>query len=38
MAYANSTTHLLTKLPHAGLYKYNERQIELFHMKSFNCG
>ena len=24
--------------PHAGLYSYNGRQIELFHMKWFNCG
>ena len=33
MAYGTSTIYLLTKLPHAGLYKYNGRQIELFHMK-----
>ena len=38
MGYAGSTTYLLTKLPHAGLYKYNGRQIELFYMKWFNCG
>ena len=24
-AYASSTTYLLTRLPHAGLYNYNER-------------
>ena len=29
MAYASSTTCLLTRLPHAGLYNYNGRQIEL---------
>ena len=34
MGYAGSTTYL----PHAGLYKYNGRQIELFYMKWFNCG
>ena len=33
MAYESSTTYLLTGLPHAGLYNYNGRQIELFHMK-----
>ena len=38
MAYACSTTHLLTRLSHAGLYNYNGRQIELFYMKWFNCG
>ena len=38
MGYAGSTTYLLTKLPHAGLYKYNGRQIELFYIKWFNCG
>ena len=26
------------ELPHAGLYKYNGRQTELFHMKLFNGG
>ena len=26
------------ELPHAGLYNYNGMQIELFHMKWFNCG
>ena len=31
----NSTTYLLTRLPHAGLYNDNGRQIELFHMKWF---
>ena len=25
--------NLLTRIPHAGLYSYNGRQIELFHMK-----
>ena len=30
MAYVSSTTYLLTKLTHAGLYNYNGRQIELF--------
>ena len=30
MAYASSTTYLFTKLPHAGLRNYNERQMELF--------
>ena len=24
--------------PHAGLYNYNRRQIELFHIKFFDCG
>ena len=38
MAYASSTTYSLTRLPRAGLYNYNERQIELFHLKWFNCG
>ena len=38
MAYDSSTTYLLTKLPHAGLYNYNGKQIELFYMKCFNCG
>ena len=38
MAYASSTTYLLTRFLHGGLYGYNERQIELFHLKSFNCG
>ena len=37
MAYENSTTYLLTRLPHAGnqynIWNYNGRQIELFHMK-----
>ena len=33
MAYASSTTYLLTKLPYAGLHNYNGRQIGLFHMK-----
>ena len=31
----NSTTYLLTELPHAGLYNYNGRQIELFNMRWF---
>ena len=35
MACESSTTHLLTGLSHAGLYNYNGRQIELFHMKWF---
>ena len=26
------------ELSHAGLNNYNERQIELFNMKWFNCG
>ena len=39
MAYASSATYyLLTGLPNAGLYNYNGRKIELFHMKWFNCG
>ena len=38
MASASSTTHLLTKLPHAGLYNYNGRKIELLHMKWLNWG
>ena len=38
MAYASSTAYLLTKLPHVGLYNYNGKQIELFHLKCFNCG
>ena len=38
MAYASSATYLLTRLPHASLYNYNGRQIELFAMKWFNCG
>ena len=33
MAYASSTTYLLIRLPHAGLYDYNGMQIELFHLK-----
>ena len=35
MAHGSSTTYLLTKLPHSGLYNYNGRQIELFYMKWF---
>ena len=35
MACESSTTCLLTGLPHARLYNYNGRQIELFHMKWF---
>ena len=35
MANESSATYLLTKLPHAGVYNYNGRQIELFHMKWF---
>ena len=38
MAYVSSTTYLLTRLPHTGLYNYNGRQIELFHKKWVNCG
>ena len=37
MAYASSTAYLLTRLPHEG-DNYNGREIELFHMKWFNCG
>ena len=33
MAYESSTKYLLTRLPHAGLYNYNRRQTELFHVK-----
>ena len=33
--YESSTTYLLTRLPHAGPYNYNGRQIELFRMKWF---
>ena len=35
MALESSTTNLLTRLTHAGLYNYNGRQIKLFHMKWF---
>ena len=35
MACESSTTYLLTGLPHAGLYNYNGRHIELFRMKWF---
>ena len=38
MACASSTIYLLTNLPHAGLYGYNERQIKFFYMKWFSCG
>ena len=38
MAYTCSATHLLTRLPRAGLCNYNRRKIELFHLKWFNCG
>ena len=34
MAYESSTC-LLTRLPHTGLCNYKGRQIELFHMKWF---
>ena len=34
MAYTSSTTIL----PHAGLYDYDGKQRELFHMQWFNCG
>ena len=33
MAYESSAIHLLTRVPYAGLYNYNGRKIELFHMK-----
>ena len=33
MTYESSTTYSLTRLPHAGLYNYNGRQIEPFHLK-----
>ena len=29
--------NIWARLPHAGLYNYNERQKELCHMKLFNC-
>ena len=35
MVYESSAIYLLTGLVHAGLYYYNGRQIELFHMKWF---
>ena len=35
MAYASSTTYLLTRLLHAGLYYYSGKQTELFHMNWF---
>ena len=35
MACESSTTYLLTGSSHAGLYNYNGRQIELFHVKWF---
>ena len=35
MTYGSSTAYLLARLPRAGLYNYNGRQIELFHMKWF---
>ena len=35
MAYESSTTYLLTRLPHVGLYNSNGGQIELCHMKQF---
>ena len=35
MAYGSSTAYLVARLPRAGLYNYNGRQIELFHMKWF---
>ena len=38
MAFASSTTYLLTRLPHTGVYNYNGGQIELFNLKWFNCG
>ena len=33
MAFKSSTTDLLIRLPHAGLYNYNGTQIELLLMK-----
>ena len=36
MAYVSSTTYLLIRLPHASLYEYNGRQIELFDMNLMN--
>ena len=38
MAYAVSTTYLLTKLPQAVLYKYHGKQIKVSHMEWLNCG
>ena len=35
MTYEISIIYLLARLPHAGLYNYNGKQIELFHMKWF---
>ena len=35
MVYESSAIYLLTGLVYAGLYYYNGRQIELFHMKWF---
>ena len=37
-SYASSKAYLLTRLSHAGLYNYNGTQVELFHMRWFNCG
>ena len=33
MPYERSATYFLTRLPHAGLYNHNGKQIELFRMK-----
>ena len=33
-----SNCELKEEWPHAGIYKHNERQIELFYMKWFNGG
>ena len=33
-----SNCELKEEWPHAGIYKYNERQIELFYVKWFNGG
>ena len=38
MAYAVSTTYLLTKLPQAVLYKYHGKQIKVSNMEWLNCG
>ena len=35
IACESSATYLLKRLPHAGLYNHNRRQIEPFHMKWF---
>ena len=35
MTCESSATYLLKRLPHAGLYNHNRRQIEPFHMNWF---